>query len=89
MADRLRIEAAALPWLSTMPDDDNGGEWAGCMVCREYVAKDEPGNNRLNAFAQFRIRLENISRLTLRKHERTQLHARAMAGMTTPSCARP
>ena len=45
---------AKLPWLALKHDDEQGGNWVGCVACHAY-AQERPHKVRPNSYAHFSI----------------------------------
>ena len=67
---------AKLPWLALKHDDEQGGNWVGCVACHTY-AQERPHKVRPNVYADFSIgaaKLLDTKAAVLLRHANTRLH---------------
>ena len=79
-----KVQALAkLPWLALKHDDEEGGNWVGCVACYAY-AQERPHKARPNIYADFSIGAANLldtKAAVLLRHAHGRLRLQAVASL--------
>ena len=75
-------------WLALKHDDEQGGNWVGCVACHAY-AQERPHTARPNIYAHVSIgaaKLLGTKAAVLLRHAKTRLRLQAVASLLGVPC---